>query len=455
MKDLVPFRPRAVVTWLRTVADAAVQGRDAEGIHSYLRVGAIAVFLLVGGFGTWAATASLAGAVVAQGTVVVESSVKKVQHQTGGIVTEIRVRDGDRVKAGDVLIRLDPTIAGANLGVVTSQLDELQMREARLKAERDDKTTLDLPASLSARAGAADVGEILSGERTLFESRRAALAGQKAQLNERINQLNEQISGLEAQGRAKSREIALIKKELGEIEILWAKKLTTLARVMAMRRDEARIEGERSQLTASVAQVKDRIAETRLQIIQLDQELKLDIAKDLREAQTKEAEMLERRAAAQDQLQRVEIRSPQTGIVHQLAVHTVGGVINPSEPIMLIVPENDALVVDAKIAPQDIDQVHEGQAAFVRFTAFNQGTTPEYNGRVVRVAADLTKDQVTGEGYFAARVALPPSEAKRLRGLKLVPGMPAEVFIRTTERTALSYFVRPLSDQLRRAFTEQ
>ena len=455
MTGLIPFQPKAVVTWFRKVADAAVQGRDAEGIHSYLRVGAIAVFLLVGGFGTWAATASLAGAVVAQGTVVVESSVKKVQHQTGGIVSEIRVRDGDRVKAGDVLIRLDATIAGANLGVITSQLDELQMREARLKAERDDKATLDLPASLSARAGAADVDEIVSGERTLFENRRAALAGQKAQLNERINQLNEQILGLEAQARAKSREIDLIGKELKEIEILWRQRLTTLARVTAIRRDQARIEGERSQLTASVAQVKDKIVETRLQIIQLDQNLKLEVAKDLREAQTKEAEMIERRAAAQDQLQRVEIRSPQTGVVHQLAIHTVGGVINPGEPVMLIVPEHDALVVEAKIAPQDIDQVHEGQRAFVRFSAFNQRTTPEYNGEVVRVAADLTKDQATGQGFFTARIALPPSEVMRLRRLKLVPGMPAEVFIRTTERTALSYFLKPLSDQLDRAFTEQ
>jgi HlyD family secretion protein len=201
--------------------------------------------------------------------------------------------------------------------------------------------------------------------------------------------------------------------------------------------------------------VKDKIVETRLQIIQLDQDLKAEVAKDLREAQTKKAEMIERSAAAQDQMQRVEIRSPQTGVVHQLAVHTVGGVINPGEAVMLIVPEQDALVVEAKIAPQDIDQVREGQRAFVRFSAFNQSTTPEYNGEVARVAADLTKDPATGLAYFTARIRLPPSEVVRLRRLKLVPGMPAEVFIRTTERTAFSYFLKPLSDQLDRAFTEQ
>jgi membrane fusion protein, type I secretion system len=456
MTGLVPFQPKAVVTWLRKAAVAVIEpGRDEEGIHSLLRIGSIAVFLLVGGLGIWAVSASLAGAVIAQGTVVVESSVKKVQHQAGGIVSEIRVRDGDHVNAGDILVRLDATVAGANLGVITAQLDELQMREARLKAERDGIEVLELPATLQARAESDDVREVLAGERTLFESRRAALAGQKAQLNERINQLDEQIIGIEGQARAKAREIDLVKKELKEIETLWEKKLTTLARVTASRRDAARIDGERSQLIAASALVKDKIVETRLQIIQLDQDFKLDIAKDLREVQTKAAAFIEQRAAAQDQLQRVEIRSPQNGIVHQLAVHTVGGVVNPSEPIMLIVPDKDALVVDAKIAPQDIDQVFEGQSAFVRFTAFNQRTTPECNGTVVRIAADLARDPVTGQSFFAARVALPPSEVSRLRQLKLLPGMPAEIFIRTSERTALSYFLRPLSDQLRRAFTEE
>jgi len=454
--NLVPFQPKVVVDWLRKAAVIAVQpGRDEDGIHSLLRVGTIVVVLLVGGLGLWAVTASLAGAVVAQGTVVVESSVKKVQHQTGGIVSEIKVHDGDRVNAGDVLVRLDATLAGANLGVITAQLDELQMREARLKAERDGIETLDLPDSLKPRAQVPAVREILAGERTLFESRRTSLAGQKAQLNERINQLEEQITGVEGQARAKAREIDLVKKELKEIEVLWEKKLTTLARLTSLRRDAARIEGERSQLIAASAQIKDKIVETRLQILQLDQEFKLDIAKDLREAQTKQAALIEQRAAAQDQMQRVEIRSPQTGIVHQLAVHTVGGVVNPSEQIMLIVPDGDTLVVDAKIAPQDIDQVFEGQSAYVRFTAFNQRTTPECNGLVMRVAADLARDPVTGQSYFAARVVLPPSEVSRLRQMKLVPGMPAEIFIRTTERTALSYFLRPLTDQLRRAFTEE
>lgn len=455
MTALVPYDPKLVVQWMRKAANAALQPeRDPEGIHSLLRFGAIASIVLFGGIGVWAASADLAGAIIAPGVVVVESSVKKVQHQTGGIVKEIRVKDGDHVKEGDLLMRLDPTVAGANLGVIVAQLDELVMREARLKAERDGRETLELPPALQGRADTQEVGDFLAGERKLFETRRTALAGQKAQLNERINQLDEQIGGIEGQAKAKAREVELVKKELAEIEQLWEKRLTTLARVNALRRDAARIDGERAQLTASAALVKDRIVETRLQILQVDREQELDVAKELREVQSKQAALLEQRAAAQDQLQRVEIRSPQSGVVHQLSAHTVGGVVAPGEPIMLIVPDKDSLVVDARISPQDVDQVREGQMAYVRFTAFNQRTTPECNGDVVRIAADLSKDTVTGEAYFAARVGLPASEVRRLRELKLVPGMPAEVFIKTHDRTALSYFVRPLSDQFRRAFTE-
>ena len=207
-------------------------------------------------------------------------------------------------------------------------------------------------------------------------------------------------------------------------------------------------------LTASTAQARAKIAETRLQIIQLDQDLKTEVMKDLRDTQAKVAELSERRVGAEDQLKRVDIRSPQSGIVHQLSVHTIGGVVTQSEPIMLIVPEGEALVIEAKIAPQDIDHVQMGQAAFVRFTAFSQRTTPEFNGSVVRLAADLTKEQQTGQAYFIARIGLPESEVKRLGKLKLVPGMPAEVYIRTTERTALSYLIKPLRDQITRAFTE-
>ena len=442
------LKPSSAVT---SNAESAPPG----DIGSLLKIGFAAVLLCVGGIGGWAASVNLEGAVVAAGTVVVDSNVKKVQHPTGGVVGEIRVRDGDKVEAGDLVMRLDETITRANLGVITSQLDELAVREARLKGERDGLATIELPESLAERAESPTLKEILAGERTLFNSRRTGREGQKAQLGERVNQLTEEIGGLTAQAAAKAREIELATAELQEIEKLWVKNLVPLSRIIQLRREAARIEGERAQIVASVAQSKAKIAETNLQIIQLDQDHKTEVMKDLRDAQAKYAELSERRVAADDQLKRIDIRSPQTGIVHQLSVYTVGGVISPGETMMLIVPEGDELVIEAKIAPQDIDHVHVGQDAYVRFTAFNQRTTPEFNGKVVRLAADLTKEQQSGQSYFVARINLPGEETNRLGRLKLVPGMPAEVYIRTPERTALSFFIKPLRDQIARTFTEQ
>jgi len=242
-----------------------------------------------------------------------------------------------------------------------------------------------------------------------------ARAGQKAQLRERIAQLKEEIGGLTAQQQAKVKELQLVKIELEGQHQLWMKKLVAITKYTATQREVARLEGEWGQLTATAAQAKGKIAETELQIIQLDQDLKTEVIKDMREIQAKEAELNERRVAAEDQLKRVDIRAPQTGAVHQLAVHTVGGVINAGEPIMLIVPGGgDALVIEARVAPQDIDQVRLSQSAFVRFSAFNQRTTPEFSGVVARVAADLTREPQTNQAYYVARIALPDEEMKRL-----------------------------------------
>jgi HlyD family secretion protein len=427
----------------------------SDNLRMHMAVGLAALLLLAGGLGGWAATAELAGAVLAQGTVVVDSNVKKVQHPSGGIVGEIHVEDGDKVAAGDLLIRLDETVTKANLLVITRQLDELAIRSARLKAERDGAASFALPAALATRSAEPEVHEILIGERSLFDSRRTAITGQKAQLRERIAQLEKQMVGITAQSEAKSKEIVLIKKELEGLTLLFEKGLVPITKYTATQREAVRLEGERAQLYASHAQAKGRIAETELQIIQLDQDTRRDVIRELRDIQAKEAELNERRIAAEDQLRRIDIRAPQAGIVHQLAVHTVGGVITSSEPVMLIVPEGDALVIEAKVAPQDIDHVGVGQAAFIRFTAFNQRTTPEFRGEVSRVAADLTREQQTGLAHFVTRIALSQAELQRLGTLKLKPGMPAEIQIRTTERTALSYLMKPLTDQIERAFRER
>ena len=375
-----------------------------------------------------------------------------MQHPTGGVVGELRARDGDKVKAGDIVVRLDETITQANLAIVVKSLNELQSRLARLEAERDNVDTVVFPAELLARAGDPELARSMTGERNLFEFRKSARAGQKAQLRERIAQLKEEIQGLTGQIAAKKRETELIGQELEGVRDLWRKNLVQIQRVTALERDAARLEGERGQLIASTAQAKGKISEIELQILQIDQDLRSEVAKDLREVQGKIAELVERKVAAEDQLKRIDIRAPQNGMVHQSTVHTVGGVITPGEAIMLIVPEADALTVEAKLAPQDIDQVRVGQTAALRFSAFSQRTTPELDGVVSRVSADLTTDQRTGAAYYVVRITLSDSEIARLEGLRLVPGMPVEAFIRTGERTVLSYVMKPFTDQITRSF---
>jgi HlyD family secretion protein len=426
-----------------------------DGVRSQLTLALAGVLVMVGGVGGWAAVTPLSGAVIAPATVVVDSNVKKVQHQTGGIVGEIRVKDGDHVHAGDVLLRLDETVARANLQITSKQLDQFAAREARLLAERDGLDAMVVSPTLQERMREPDFALMFADERRLFENRRSARDGLKNQLGERVAQLSDEIVGIEAQLTAKERETSLIREELKGVRELYRKNLLPLTRVNALDRDAARIEGERGQLLAAVAQAKGKISETRLQILQIDRDLKTEVGKDLREQQAKQAELVERRIAADDQLRRVDIRSPQTGIVHQLSVHTVGGVVSPGEPIMLVVPEGEQLVLEAKVSPQEIDHVQVGQPAIVRMTAFNQRTTPEFRGEVSYVAADLTKDQQQNQAWFVARIRLESDELHAALGARLVPGMPAEVHLQTGDRTALSYFLKPLSDQVSRAFKER
>ncbi len=424
-------------------------------IRQHLRAGLAGVIVLAGGVGGWAATTGLAGAVIGSGTLVVDSYTKKVQHPTGGVVSELNVREGAKVKAGAVLVRLDETVTRANLLIVVKNLDEQAARQARLEAERDDEERLDFPAQLTARASDPDVARVIAGEGKLFELRRTARAGKKAQLNERIGQLLEQIGGLEEQIQAKDRETTFIDQELVGVRELWSKHLVQISRVTALERDAARLHGERGALVASTAEARGRITETTLQIMQIDQDLRSEVGRDLAEIRAKTSELVEKRVAAEDQLKRIDIRAPQDGTVHQLALHTVGGVITAGEPIMLIVPAHDSLVVEVRIAPHEIDRVSVGQPVLLRFTAFNQRTTPQLNGEVSQVSADVALDQKSGVSFYVARIAVPEAEIARLGDVKLIAGMPAEAFIQTGQRTVMSYLVKPLSDQLMRAWRER
>ena len=426
-----------------------------ESLRRHILAVAIASVVLVIGLGGWAATTEFAGAVIAQGVLVVDSNVKKVQHPTGGVVGELRVREGDRVKAGEIVVRLDDVQLRANLGIITKNLDEYAARQAREEAERDGADTIEFPADLLKRMNEPDVAKAVNGERRQFEVRRSARAGQRDQLTQRVGQLREEITGYEAQIVSKVSQNEWITKELAGVTDLWKKNLIPYTRVTTLEREKARIEGERGQLIAAIAQSKGKITETELQILQIEQDMRSEVGKDLADIRAKTAEFVERKIAAQDQLSRVDIRAPQEGVVHQLNVHTVGGVISQSEQIMLIVPESDALDVEAKIQPQDIDQLRVGQPAVLRFSAFNQRTTPELKGVVIRLSADVSEDQKSGVRYYTVRISVPLSEMERLEGLRLVPGMPVEAFVQTSPRTVMSYLVRPLHDQLARAFREK
>jgi len=424
-------------------------------IRQHLIAGLSVVALLAGGLGGWAATAQISGALIAPGSIVVESNVKKVQHPTGGVVGEVRAHDGDVVKAGDVVVRLDDTVTKANLAIVTKNLDGLWARAARLEAEQRGLDKITFPPMLLDRAADPDVKAVMLNESKLFEVRVTGRAGQKAQLRERIAQLNEEIAGLSAQEKAKDKEIGLVEQELSGVRDLYEKHLVQLSRLTTLERDAARLSGERAQYIASRAQAKGKITETELQIIQVDKDMVSDVSKDLRETNDKIGEFVERKVTAEDQLRRVDIRAPQDGMVLQSTVHTVGGVITAGDAIMLIVPQADDLQVEAKVNPQDIDKLQVGQKTLLRLSAFNQRTTPELNGVVTRVSPDVTTDQRTGQSYYTIRVSMPPAELARLGDVKLIPGMPVEAFVQTGERTLLSYLIKPLSDQLMRAFRER
>jgi HlyD family secretion protein len=433
-----------------------ITARDEyRSIRRHLVGGSVIALLLTVGVGGWAATTELSGAVIAPGSVVVDSNVKKVQHLSGGIVGELLVRDGQRVRSGEVVLRLDETVTRANLAIVTKGLDEMHARRARLAAERDRAEEPTFPVTLLGRAHEPDVRAAIDSERKLFELRRSARLGQKSQLKERIAQLEEEVRGYAALQEAKAEEIELIQRELEGVRALWNKNLVQINRLISLEREAARLKGERAQSIAAKAQSHGKIGEIELQIIQIDQDLSSEVARELREVDAKIGEFIERKVAAEDQLKRVEIRAPQDGVVHQLAVHTVGGVVPPGDPVMLIVPAADALSVEAKVWPQDIDQLHLGQSAGLRFSAFNQRTTPEIDGMITRISADVSHEEKSGLSYYTIRIGISPEELARLGDVKLVPGMPVETFMRTHDRTVISYLTKPLHDQMSRAFRER
>jgi len=427
----------------------------ARSIRGHLLLGLAVVAVLAGGVGGWAITADIAGAVVGHGTVAVEGNVKRVQHADGGIVGEIRVRDGERVTAGDLLIRLDDTLTRAGLAVIEKQIDQLTARRLRLGAERDEIPEPAWAALLRDRPADPEFAELVAAEKAIFKIRRHAIEGQRQQLRERILQIEKEIEGLAALRKAKDEELALREQELVGAITLYEKGFISFPQLAELRRLKAQADGERGRLAAEMARAATRIAETELQILQLEQDWRTSILTENQEVAGQLAELAEQRVAAFDRLTRIDLRAPQNGLVHELSVHTIGGVVAAGETIMLIVPDQEELIVEARLQPSDINQVHPGQETVLRFSAFNQRTTPEITGQIRTLAADLTRDPVSGEGWYLARIAISAEQLARLKGLPLVPGMPVEAFIQTGKRSAFSYLLKPLADQIARAMREE
>ncbi|MEM1266188.1 MAG: HlyD family type I secretion periplasmic adaptor subunit [Pseudomonadota bacterium] len=418
-------------------------------------IGVSALIVLIVGLGGWSALANISGAIVGSGQVIVEGNRQPVQHPQGGTVGEILIEDGARVAAGDVLVRLDGTQIRAELAIVESQLFEIMARRARLEAERDSAPGLSFTPELEeiARARPA-VRDLMEGQMRLFEARRVSFGQQKQRLGERIGQIRTQIGGVMRQRESQAEQLALIGQELADQQQLLQGGLTQASRVLALQREEARIEGAIGELEAQEGRLRGQITEIDIEVLGLDTTLREQAISELRDIEYRELELRERRLAQLDTLSKLDVRAPTAGTVYDRQVNTQGMVIRPADVILYIVPDGIPLVISTRIDAIHRDEVRVGQEAALRFSAFDQRTTPEIFGYVSRVSADAFTDDQTGYTYYRAEILPQEGEVDRLGGVTLVPGMPVESFINTGERTPLNYLTKPLADYFRKAFRE-
>jgi len=419
-------------------------------------VGILAVLALVGGFGTWSVMSNIAGAIVAPGAIELEQNRQVVQHPDGGVVTEILVGEGDLVEAGQVLVRLDRERLDTERTIVESQLFELMARRGRLEAERDGDAEIGFDDQLIAAAAAnSDVAEMLESNRNLFAQRRDNFAASVEQLGKRKAQTVAQIEGLSAQLTALETQVALIDEELkGQYE-LQEKGLAQLPRVMSLEREKARLQGAAGEVVASKAQAEGRITEVEIEIIRIGAQSREDAITALSEQEGRELELAERRRAILEQLSRLDIRAPLSGAVHALQIFGERSVIQPAQPVLYIVPQDRPLVIGVQVETIHVDQVHVGQEVILRFSAFNSRQTPEILGRVISVSPDALSDDRTGRSFYRARVELSEGEIDKLpEGSVLIPGMPVEAYLRTGDRSPITYLMKPLADYFNKAFRE-
>jgi HlyD family secretion protein len=415
-------------------------------LHSHYRLGFITFVVLLSIVVFWAYIVPLAGAVVVGGTFVIHSSDKKIQHKGGGVVAAIAVEDGQKVKAGDVLIRLDPNEARAQNAATARQIDEVQLRLARLAAERDNGQTLIIPDKIFMPP--AEYAKLAKAEHEFFKARQASQEGIHKLADARLAQLDQEMTGFQAQLEANQKQRAITAKELAGAQELFDKKISTIQRVTPLQREVARLEGVIAQLESSIKSDRSRSGEIKLQVQQSEESFRADVMKDYSDASAKLGQLLEAYLVTNQTLKHTDIVAPVAGVVHDIAVHTVGGVINPGETIMTIIPVDEELEVDVKLASDRIDQVRVGQSARVKLTAFER-TTPDIHGVVKFISADLVESKVGS--YYDVRLSVD----QHPHGLNLTPGMPAEVFIKTDDRTMMSYLLKPLRENMGRAFRER
>lgn len=427
---------------------------DPANVGSIARTGFIVIVLFFGVFGAWAWLAPLDSAAIAIGSVSVESNRKTIQHLEGGIVAEILVGEGDRVDANEIVVQLDATQARASRDLLVGRLGEALVLEARLIAERDNAGEVDFPEAELSNWDSEAAARAIKGQKGIFESRRAAQRGREGVFRQRIAQLNEQIGGLHGQIDSEDRQIALLEEELVDVRELVEKGLARRPRLLALERNVAALEGDRSSNRASIASSKQAIGETELRISELHIQRQNEVLEELRGDQAAIADLRERLLAAQAILARTSIRSPLDGTVVDLRIHTTGGVLRPGEAIMDIVPRNDKLVIDVRIDPQDIDVVSPGLRAHVMLTALNRRAQIPLSGTLTSVSADLLQDPQTGAIYYLGRVELDVQQPGLVGGPTLYPGMQAEVMIITGNNTPLDYLLRPLTRSLRRAMRD-
>ncbi|MEM7523075.1 MAG: HlyD family type I secretion periplasmic adaptor subunit [Pseudomonadota bacterium] len=431
-----------------------VASRWSAGRHMWL--GLTTLVVLIFGFGAWSAFANIAGAIVGQGKLKVESERQIVQHPEGGVVKEILVKEGDTVQAGDVLIRLDDKLLNADLAIAEGQLYEIVSRSGRLEAERDG---LDLPVFdeevLIASRTNENVASLIEGQRRLFTARADTVKRETEQLRERQTQISEEITGAEAQQIALVSQLEFVAQELADLKTLQAKGLAQASRVLALERENARLLGQRGELIATIAGLKGQISEIEIQMLGAQSGRREEAISQLRELEYREYELREQRNTLVERMERLEITAPRPGRVIGMTIFTIRSVIQAAEPLLYVVPNDVDLVVEAQIETINVDQVYPGQAARLRFSAFSARTTPEIMGSVIRISPDAFTDDATGRSYYMAQLTIDEEEYSKLDGLELVAGMPVETYIQTGDRTPLNYFTKPLTDYFNRALREE